>query len=690
MKRIAISISLLFFIIGLFVLPHYGINWDEPLHFSRGQAILHYFLAGKKDYKDLSPYKKYTQKDDTILFEPVDVKKSEVVSRSAYQDNQQNYTYFLKDYGHPPLSDIFSSAFNIVLFQKFRLVNDIDSYHVYSLFLAAILIGIVFWWISKYYGKLAGLIASLSLSLYPLFLGESHFNIKDVPETVFYSLTLISFYEGFVKKKVLCILLSSMFLAFAFATKFNALFIPFTVIPWSLIYLFTNKKIKQYLKFSLWFIFFPVLAFSVLYLTWPFLWKAPIERFLDVVGYYKGIGINIGFDMRYLTYFKINSYALQWILFSTPLVTLLLAFFGVTYFFTKGIREKKKLSLLIFIWFIFPIARVSAPNAGIYGGVRHIMEFVPAMAMLAGIGGSYLVTLLEDFVIKKIKRNDQCKAKSLLFLQIGIVFLFIPVLIKLISIHPNEGVYFNFLYGGLNGAKEQKIPEWGQNLGSVHKQGLVWLNKNAENNARMATNFGLGSSISNLFLRKDINFSNAYRSVLERKGEYVLGLTHDTGFEYTYFFKYLDKFLNPVYEVKVDGVPILRIWKNDIKHTKKEYKNIVLITDAPSVDANKDTVVLDVGKVVVLAKMTIKFGGNCDREQEGEGSVSLSINSKDWFRLDGDLRAQSFLPMTTYGEDNGFVYYFAADSTRYIRLNLAKYNSCFKQIKAIKIYGVKD
>jgi hypothetical protein len=29
--------------------------------------------------------------------------------------------------------------------------------------------------------------------------------------------------------------------------------------------------------------------------------------------------------------------------------------------------------------------------------------------------------------------------------------------------------------------------------------------------------------------------------------------------------------LKPVYEVKVDSVPILKIWKNDGKHLKKNY-----------------------------------------------------------------------------------------------------------------------
>jgi len=211
MKKLAFLLGIAFFVFGLSVLPHYGMNWDEPLHFSRGQAILHYFLTGEKDYKKLAPLIKYSQKDDSLFFIPLNAKKNEI-QRSIFQDNQENFTFFLKDYGHPPLSDIFSSLFNVVLFQKLKLINDVDSYHVYSLFLTAILVGVIFWWTTKYYGVFAGLVASLSLSTYPLFLGESHFNIKDPPEAVFYSLTLIFFYEGFIRKKLWQIMASSVFL----------------------------------------------------------------------------------------------------------------------------------------------------------------------------------------------------------------------------------------------------------------------------------------------------------------------------------------------------------------------------------------------------------------------------------------------------------------------------------------------
>ena len=55
MKKMRLIIStlfaLLFLIIGIFALSNYGANWDESIHFGRGQAILHFTLTGEKDYE---------------------------------------------------------------------------------------------------------------------------------------------------------------------------------------------------------------------------------------------------------------------------------------------------------------------------------------------------------------------------------------------------------------------------------------------------------------------------------------------------------------------------------------------------------------------------------------------------------------------------------------------------------------
>lgn len=690
MKKTAFFIGLLFFLIGLVTLPHYAQNWDESLHFYRGQAFLHFILTGKTNYQDLKPATQYYQKDDSLFFDPLDKKKSEINRRSKYMDNGIDFTFFIKGYGHPPFSDIMSSISNMVLFQQLGIINDVDSYHVYCLLLSSVLIGVVFWWVGKRYGIFAGLIASTSLALYPLFLGESHFNIKDPPEAVFYTLAAISFYEGIIRKKNNWIILSSLFFGCGLGTKFNILFLPFSLLPWLIFLIYTGKeKIKNYFKLIPSAMLYPVISVVILYVFYPTLWFSPIGQLSKIINYYQAIGTDASFDSRFITYFGLNTYAIKWIIYSTPIVILLFCFFGILYAFIKGIREKDKTAIFILLLLIIPVARVTRPNAGIYGGVRQIMEYIPAMAMLSGIGANYLVNILHNFILK-LKKMNILYARSLIILQVLAIFAFIPITIKLISIHPNESIYFNSLIGGLKGAKGKDLPGWGDSLGNPYRQAVHWLNKNAEKGARVALNFGLGSNIPDILWREDIRPSNTFRSALGRQGEYVIGLTHDTGYENSYFFQYLDKFLVPVYEVKIDGVPILRIWKNDIEHTKKEYRNIVLTTDQPIVNSNSNkSIVIDIGKVDKLAEMTMKFEGNCEKEQSDQGSLEISSDNKNWILMDGDLKGQLLFTMSTYQGENGFRYYFAGNPSRYIKVNFTKDNSCFEHIGNIEIYSVK-
>ena len=161
----------------------------------RGQAYLHYFLTGNRNYSDIplhfngwqKPGQWYFQ-DPDFLGIKTDLPGNKALPRSMYQVEDMNYDYFLKTDGdgHPPLSDIMSALFNEVLFRRLGIINDVDSYRVYGILLASITVGLVFYWASVLYGKTSGIVAALAISLYPLYWAESHFNTeKDVPQTAF-------------------------------------------------------------------------------------------------------------------------------------------------------------------------------------------------------------------------------------------------------------------------------------------------------------------------------------------------------------------------------------------------------------------------------------------------------------------------------------------------------------------------
>src|SRR3989344_6123768 len=132
---LAILPSVIFLVVGVWTLPHYGMNWDEPIHFMRGQAYLHYFLTGEKDYKSLPPYPKLTPDCGTdcpphpgglynfisyrgnityeeALFKDNPVKLFEF-KRSYYQSDSYTFNEFIAmEEGHPPLGGILAALTN--------------------------------------------------------------------------------------------------------------------------------------------------------------------------------------------------------------------------------------------------------------------------------------------------------------------------------------------------------------------------------------------------------------------------------------------------------------------------------------------------------------------------------------------------------------------------------------------------
>lgn len=580
---LCILFAVIFFALGLFTLKNYGINWDEPVHYIRGQAFLRYFLTGKKDYRDLPKLKSHYPRVFPFIY-PKDISYDDdtVFRRSIYQYEPDTSIYSFADFvnskgSHPPLNGEFASLFNYVLYQKLGIVGDIDSYHVFILFICTVLIAATFLLVSSRYGVFAGIVSALSLGLYPLFLAESHFNIKDPVSTSFYSLTIFAFFVGITKSYWKWIILSGILAGFSLGTKLNAVFLVPTLFIWLIFFTWSQIRVLKWpfsksLTISLF--LSPFISLFIFFATYPTLWANPIRNFSYVFSYYKGIGYGTVYQSaEFITFFGLNTYSWQWVLYTTPLIILFLFLIGVFFTLLKGLREKNKMSLLVLIWFFIPFIRVSVSNTGIYGGLRQIMEFIPAMAILAGIGASILVSFSQKYIIQKFSLTKRKNKQSFglrrlaLGVQLVVLLFFLPITLKLVSIHPNENVYFNPLIGGLKGAKERNFPDWGTTLGSAYQQGVDWININAEPHAKVALVKGLLPNIPITKFRRDIYFHESFYSGSEKRGEYIMEVI-DSHWDTEAPKEKRDylKTLQPVYEAKVDGVAILAIWKNDGKN----------------------------------------------------------------------------------------------------------------------------
>ena len=121
----------------------------------------------------------------------------------------------------------------------------------------------------------------------------------------------------------------------------------------------------------------------------------------------------------------------------------------------------------------------------------------------------------------------------------------------------------------MKGASDRNFPDWGTTLGSAYKGGIDWINQHVEKNGRVALVSGLVSNVPRISIRRDIYFGESHYSGEKKSGEYLMEVT---GYKWDQNIplekkKYIER-LVPVYEEKVDGVAILKIWKNDIAHTR--------------------------------------------------------------------------------------------------------------------------
>lgn len=667
-------LPLIFFFVHLSILSDYNVNWDEPYHFMRGQAYLRILLTGKTNYKDLPEF------DAFHVWMADRMKPTENLPRySIYQTNSADGEYFLAtDYGHPPTSDILAALFNYVLYQQTGLVGDIESYHVFTLVAATIAVAVVFVFASQLYGLFAGIIAFLAITLSPYFITEFHTNIKDPVVAAFFAATIYALYRGIVTIRWQWVVISSVCFGLALGTKPNVVFLPIILGLWFVV---TGKNIVQRVRresqhvrrrFILSLVFYLVIPVLMVYTTWPVLWHDPVGNLLKTVGYYKEIGTGSVYNGRYI-FAGLNWYAPLWVAVTTPVAILVLAAFGMV----AALRDRSRShgSLLVCLWLIVPIARVMPPAASIYGGIRQILEYLPALTILAGAGAAALVQLSHRFT------------QRVRIIELVMLLSFIPIAWNIIRFHPDENLYFNEFIGGLRGAVKHNLPGWGTTLGNSYIHGIKWVNEHAEPGARVAISVGLMPNIPPTQFRPDIQYSNAFKSVTLRKGEYIIGQTYYE-FDLPYDAQYPERFLIPVYEKVVDGVPILKVWKNDPDKTKSGYFNEGEEIGGIQTTKKSNHWEIELDRAGFVTRIELEFDPlRCTGTETGY--IETSLDGQTWERETESLRDNQIPHIQKDLSRGQLVQLLAAVPARFLRVNLDA-SSCFLDRGKIRVFTLRD
>jgi hypothetical protein len=519
-----------FLVLGVFELRNYGLSWDEGLgNVFFGQRYTYFISTLDTKYLDFA-------NTDLAIHERVPD-----FSLSPFRGAAHEF---------PPFIDTLSASLMELSAYRLQWLDPVDGFHLLTVLLSTVLLLVVFAFVANRLGTFAGFLSILMLGAFPRVWADMHFNVKDIPQMVFFSLTIIVYWNWYVRTSYTRSILVGLLFGMALSTKANALFIPAVVIlgvwPWQWTYRpfsLVVKHVKECWRHYLVMGSTAILTYIVLW--WPFWYGNPVR----ILQYYQYIFSQGGRQVE-----------LSWntdplVQAVTTMPEAILAFLVIGIFMAlQNCRNDSLIPVrLLLVWLIFPILRSSLPGVVNFDGIRHFQEFVPAACIL----GTYGAISVFHFANKREKTQKiwiSLIILGVLSLNLGIIHF---------RYYPFQHTYYNSIVGGLAGAHD-RFPEATDYWGTSYRHGMHWLSENNEGGAFLYTSIAdhLVMIAAPLYLNEDIVPVDRHffidRDEIE-KPLYVMFVTRKSW--YDPLARYCDSNLTPVHQIVVDDVPILKIYR---------------------------------------------------------------------------------------------------------------------------------
>jgi len=213
------------------------------------------------------------------------------------------------------------------------------------------------------------------------------------------------------------------------------------------------------------------LALVASFVTWPYLWPAPLFRFLvtlKVMANFPWPGQAL-FEGVYLETDALPWYYLPKLIgiqLTEPLVLLALA--GLVLLLVQVLRQRVRGDLLYFtgVWFLAPVAAAVVVRPDLYDNFRQLHFILPPLFLLAGL----VLDKMGDWLKNPLAR------------VILLLLLLAPGLLGMAQLHPYEYIYYNSFVGGTPGAfRGYETDYWGTSF----RNALGYINANAPEESRV-------------------------------------------------------------------------------------------------------------------------------------------------------------------------------------------------------------
>ena len=525
---------ILFIVSGVTTLHNYGVAWDEGL----GNLFF-----GEKNLRFLTSF------DPRNLNSKIDLTKSIPV------DLNLNLSPWRQEpFSFPALTDVPPTITKYIFSYWLKWLTPIDGFHIYSILVAGLFLWFLYRFAAARLGKFAAFLALLFLATFPRFWGDMHFNVKDVPETVFFGLTLMAYLAWYESPGWKRALLAGVLMGIAVGVKANGIFLPILLLaaiaPWNVKKQSWLEFFGHFRKYFLQYAIMVVSSVGVFILSWPFLYP---NLYIGLKTYWGGnfrVGTGGG------THWQLGP--LRQVVTTMPELMLVCLAIGLVLVVVRLMRGSTPFWKLLAVWLVLPILQVSVPTAVNFDGIRHFLEFVPAAALIAAYGLDRLIRWVAG---RRWLPQWSVRLTALVLLGVNLVQIYA-------TYYPNLHLYYNEFTGGLAGARGCFLGGEATDYWAVtYRPGMDWLDRNAPPDSKLVVLMApwVADLEAPVFLRSDIQLVHGMPDGPEMNASkqpyYIMFILRAGLGNAEDEVVYAQKHGQLAYQIFVDGVPVLHIYK---------------------------------------------------------------------------------------------------------------------------------
>ena len=275
-------------------------------------------------------------------------------------------------YEFPAFADTLSAGTMYLFSYILKWMNPIDGFHLFTVLLSGGFLWVFYQFTAHRISTFAAWMAIIFLATFPRFWADMHFNPKDIPEAIFFSMVILSYWTWYEKPKIILALLTGILFGFALGIKANAIFAPMIILigilPWS-----TRKEdwmnlLTHFRKHIQHYTIMAVSGLAVYILSWPYLYPNVPHNLRQYWTYIIKRGATAG-------PITLDIDPLRQAIFTMPEFMLAMFIIGFIAVAVQGWRTKSPFWRILILWVSLPILRTSLPGTVNFDGIRQTPPF---------------------------------------------------------------------------------------------------------------------------------------------------------------------------------------------------------------------------------------------------------------------------------------------------------------------------